>query len=97
MMKWFGWLGRITPEQRAKKEVEEIDRLLYDADKARHDAQMTLLHLRGRREFLVAEYELEERVEITTHFHSGEGFTARAAENIAAGAAIVRNFGRHEG
>jgi len=59
MFTWFSWLGRITPKQRAASEVEEIDRQLYDADLALHNAQTTLIHLRGRREHLVAEYDLD--------------------------------------
>lgn len=101
MMEWFGWLGRITPEQRAKKEVEEIDRLLYDAQKAVHDSRATLGHLWDRREFLRAEYALDDlppKGKDKDHISIvGESFVAaRPDPGASPGARIVRNFDRRE-
>lgn len=89
MFKWFSWMGRISPAQRAQSEVEEIDRLLYDADKAVHDAQATVLHLRGRRQFLEAEYDLDVAPTPRDHIAlSGDA-------HIGVGEAVVQNFDRH--
>lgn len=54
----FGWLGTVTPEKRAKSEIECLDRLIYDVQKSLHNAQAQLDYLLDRRDFLLEEYVL---------------------------------------
>lgn len=56
----FGWLGVITPEKRAKSEVESLDRLIYDAHKNLQSASAQLDYLQERRDFLIQEYDMAE-------------------------------------
>lgn len=58
-IKWLGWFGRITPEKRAASEVEDLDRQIYDAEKALHNARSMLRYLTERRTFLLTEYDLD--------------------------------------
>lgn len=34
MFNWFGWLGRLTIQGRARKEIEQHQRDLYDAERS---------------------------------------------------------------
>lgn len=52
----LNWLGLMTPEQRARNEVTEIDRQVYDAEKSLHSARATLAYLAQRRDFLIMQY-----------------------------------------
>lgn len=56
-MKWISWLGRMTPKERAKREVEELDRSIYDAEQLLHIAKSNLRHLTERRSFLTNAYD----------------------------------------
>lgn len=59
-MKLFGWFGMMTPEQRARKEITDLDREIYDAEKSLHSARATLAYLSQRRDFLITQYGLSE-------------------------------------
>lgn len=56
----WGWFGRLTPTKRAQGEVEELERGIYDAQKALHNAQSNLAHLTERRDFLVGAYGVKQ-------------------------------------
>jgi len=58
-IKWLGWLGMSTPEKRAKSEVEDLDRQIYDAEKMLHSARATLAYLSQRRDFLIHQFDFQ--------------------------------------
>lgn len=60
IFKLMNWLGVMQPEQRARREVAEIDRQVYDAEKALHSARATLAYLAQRRDFLIAQYDFQD-------------------------------------
>lgn len=60
IFKLMNWLGMMQPEQRAKREVAEIDRQIYDGEKALHSARATLAYLAQRRDFLIAQYDFQD-------------------------------------
>lgn len=60
IFKLINWLGVMQPEQRARREVAEIDRQVYDAEKALHSARATLAYLAQRRDFLIAQYDFQD-------------------------------------
>ena len=60
IFKLMNWLGVMQPEQRARREVAEIDRQVYDAEKALHSARATLAWLSQRRDFLIAQYDFQD-------------------------------------
>lgn len=60
LFKFLNWLGMMQPEQRARREVADIDRQIFDAEKVLHSARATLAYLSQRRDFLIDHYGFQD-------------------------------------